>query len=160
MTEQCDILISGGGVAGLTAAVTFGAAGFDVICADPTPPVTEQASEGADLRTTAFLQPARALLDEVGLWPQLAPHAMPLEVMRIVDASHGPARIVRDFRAEELSDQPFGWNLPNWLLRREMLGRLGEMDNVRFLSGTGTQRLLTRDTGARVWLSDGTPVSA
>ena len=32
MSDTCDILISGGGIAGLTAAAAFGAAGFSVIC--------------------------------------------------------------------------------------------------------------------------------
>ena len=49
------ILISGGGVAGLTAAAAFGSAGFEVLCIEPTPPVTDATSPGADLRTTAFL---------------------------------------------------------------------------------------------------------
>ena len=34
---HCDILISGGGIAGLTAAAAFGTAGFHVICVAPTP---------------------------------------------------------------------------------------------------------------------------
>ena len=29
-----------------------------------------------------------------------------------------------DFDAADVSDQPFGWNLPNWLLRRECVARL------------------------------------
>ena len=43
-----------------------------------------------------------------------------------------------------ISDQPFGWNLPNWLLRREMVARLAELPNVDFRPGTGTVSLFTR----------------
>ncbi len=75
-----DIFISGGGVAGLTAAAAFGAAGFSVVIADPMPPITDQAVKGADLRTTAFLQPAREFLMTAGLWNRLAPFATPLPV--------------------------------------------------------------------------------
>jgi len=82
MTTSCDILISGGGIAGLTAAATFGAAGFDVICVDPAPPITARDVDGSDLRTTAFLQPAKGLLEQCGLWARLAPHAAPLEIGR------------------------------------------------------------------------------
>ena len=57
-----DIVISGGGIAGLTAAAAFGAEGFRVLCVDPAPPVTDREAAGADLRTTAFLQPARDFL--------------------------------------------------------------------------------------------------
>ena len=160
MTDSCDILISGGGIAGLTAAAVFGAAGFDVICVDPTPPVTDRDADGSDLRTTAFLQPAHGLLQHCGLWDRLEPHAAPLQIMRIVDAGGGipEPRVVRDFNAADISDQPFGWNLPNWLLRREMVARLHELPNVDFRPGTGTVSLFTRTAEARVGLSDGTRI--
>jgi 2-octaprenyl-6-methoxyphenol hydroxylase len=50
---------------------------------------------------------------------------MPLQVMRIVDAGGEVAepRVAHDFNAADISDKPFGWNLPNWLLRREMVAR-------------------------------------
>ncbi|MDP5216761.1 UbiH/UbiF family hydroxylase [Ruegeria sp. 2205SS24-7] len=160
MTQTCDILISGGGIAGLTAAAAFGTAGFEVICVDPTPPVTERDAAGSDLRTTAFLQPAQALLEQCGLWARLSDHAAALQIMRIVDAGGevSEPRIIRDFNAADISEQPFGWNLPNWLLRREMTLRLDELPTVDFRPGTGTSTLFTRTSEARVGLSDGSRV--
>ncbi|MBL3569249.1 2-octaprenyl-6-methoxyphenyl hydroxylase [Rhodovulum sulfidophilum] len=157
-----DILISGGGVAGLTAAALFGTEGYSVICVDPAPPVTEETAEGADLRSTAFLQPSLAVLKAAGLWDRLAPFATDLQVMRIVDAGGKipSPRITRDFNATDVSDLPFGWNLPNWLLRREMVRRLEDLPNVDFRPGTATTGVLTRDAEALVDLSDGTKVSA
>ena len=162
MRETTDILISGGGVAGLTAAAAFGAHGFRVIVVDPTPPVTTEADLGADLRSTAFLQPSILVLQAAGLWTRLAPHAAPLWTMRIIDAGGASPepRLVKDFRADEISDQPFGWNLPNWLVRREILARLAELPNVSFRPGIATTGLLTRDAEAIVTLSGGTRVSA
>ena len=159
---RTDILISGGGVAGLTAAAAFGSLGFQVICVDPTPPVTDGAAEGADLRTTAFLQPSIPVLQTAGLWARLKPFAAPLQIMRIVDAGGVTAepRIIKDFNAADISEQPFGWNLPNWLLRREMVARLAEMPHVTFLPGVATTQLLTRSTEALVTLSDGRSVAA
>ncbi|MEE3317513.1 MAG: FAD-dependent monooxygenase, partial [Pseudomonadota bacterium] len=58
------------------------------------------------------------------------------------------------------SDRPFGWNLPNWLLRREMVARLNDLPNVEFRAGVATRNVLTREREARVTLSDGTPVRA
>ena len=161
MQESCDILISGGGIAGLTAAAAFGSAGFRVICVDPAPPVTERDVDGSDMRTTAFLQPAQVLLENCGLWARLADHAAPLQIMRIVDAGGAmpEPRVVRDFNAADLSDKPFGWNLPNWLLRREMVARLAELPNVDFRPGTATTSLFTRTAEARVGLSDGSRVT-
>lgn len=160
--NKTDILISGGGVAGLTAAAAFGSRGFDVICVDPTAPVTDGAEAEADLRTTAFLQPSVAVLKAAGLWDRLAPHAAALQIMRIVDAGGEASepRHIKDFDAADISDLPFGWNLPNWLLRREMVARLAELPNVRFLAGTGFSQVLARESEAIVTLSDGAKVVA
>jgi len=159
--ENVDILISGGGVAGLTAAAAFGKAGFSVICADPTPPVTERDAEGSDLRTTAFLQPSQTLLDQIGLWDRYAPHAAALQIMRIVDAGGevSEPRLVKEFDASDISEKPFGWNLPNWLLRRELVAFLQDLPNVDFRQGVGTKSLFTRTQEARVTLTDGSLIS-
>jgi 2-octaprenyl-6-methoxyphenol hydroxylase len=160
--EDIDVFVSGGGVAGLTATIAFAEAGFRTVCADPAPPITERDTVGSDLRTTAFLQPSQAFLDRIGIWERLAPHAMPLQVMRIVDAGGEVAepRVAHDFNAADISDKPFGWNLPNWLLRREMVARLAEMPLADFRPGIGTAQLLTRETEARVTLSDGARLRA
>ena len=160
MTYDCDILISGGGIAGLTAAAAFGTAGFDVICVDPAPPITDRDAEGADMRSTAMLQPAREVLENAGVWDALAPHAASLQIMRVVDAGGEVAepRVTREFNAAEISDMPFGWNFPNWLLRRELVGRLKALPNVDFRPGTGTTSLFTRTASAKVGLTDGTKV--
>jgi 2-octaprenyl-6-methoxyphenol hydroxylase len=133
-----------------------------VLCVDPELPITDGDTDGADLRTTAFLQPSIPVLQEAGLWARLEPFAAPLQVMRIIDAG-GPEpepRLIKDFDASDISDQPFGWNLPNWLLRREMVARLAELPNVDFRPGLATTRLLTREAEALVTLSDGTRVAA
>ncbi|AXI47360.1 2-octaprenyl-6-methoxyphenyl hydroxylase [Sulfitobacter sp. SK012] len=159
---DCDILISGGGIAGLTAAAAFGTAGFSVICVDPPPPIVTPQDDGADLRSTAMLQPARLLLERAGLWDELAPHAAPLQIMRIVDAGGEIAepRVTCEFNANEISDQPFGWNFPNWLLRQVMLEKLSTLGNVHFHAGTKTTTLFTRMDCARVGLSDGRRIKA
>lgn len=162
MEFDCDILISGGGIAGLTAAAAFGTAGFDVICVDPAPPVTARDAKGADMRSTAMLQPARKVLEDAGVWDALAPHAAALQIMRIVDAGGAEAepRVTREFDAADISDAPFGWNFPNWLLRRELVARLAALPSVDFRPGTGTTSLFTRMAEARVGLTDGSRVTA
>lgn len=157
--KSTDIVIAGGGVAGLTAAAAFGTAGFNVTIVDPMPPITAREAEGSDLRTTAFLQPAQQFLEAAGLWTRLAAHATPLQIMRIVDIGTD-AHATRDFDAADISEHPFGWNLPNWLLRREMLARLKELPNVDFRSGIGFARMLARQDNAIVTLSDSTQLSA
>ncbi|MCC1481632.1 UbiH/UbiF family hydroxylase [Roseibaca sp. Y0-43] len=162
MRERFDIVVSGGGIAGLSAAAAFGSQGYSVLCVDPAPPVMAEADPASDLRTTAFLQPSVDVLTLAGLWERFEAHATPLQVMRIVDAGgeQPEPRVSHDFDASDISDQPFGWNLPNWLLRRECVARLEELANVTFRPGIGTRRLTTRESAAIVGLSDGTSIEA
>lgn len=162
MREHFDVVVSGGGIAGMTAAAAFGTQGYSVLCVDPTPPVMAEADAGSDLRSTAFLQPSVDILQKAGLWARFEAHAMPLQVMRIVDAGGEvpTPRVSHAFDASDISDQPFGWNLPNWLLKRECVARLAELPNVTFRPGIGTRRLTTRESAALVGLSDGSTVEA
>lgn len=102
------------------------------------------------------------MLEAAGLWDRIAPHGAALRIMRIVDAGgdRPEPRIVKDFDAAEIGDEPFGWNFPNWLLRRETVARLGLLPNVAFRPGIGTRAVFTRAGEARVTLSDGGQVSA
>lgn len=161
-TDTTDILISGAGLAGLIAAAAFGGQGFHVLCIDPSPPVTTEDAPDSDLRSTAFLAPSVAFLERIGLWERLSPFATALQTMRIVDAGGATptARLTRDFEAAEIGSGPFGWNLPNWLLRREIAAFLAQMPNVELISGTGTADVTARLDAALVTLTDGRRIRA
>ncbi len=160
MAEDFDIVVSGGGIAGMTAAAGFAAQGFSVACVDPAPPITSEAATGADMRSTALMQPSVDLLRSVGLWQRLVPHAAPLQMMRIIEADGPGARIQRDFDAADISDAPFGWNLPNWLIRRELEAHLTGLAGASFRPGVATHTVLTREGEARVTLTDGARLRA
>ncbi len=162
--DKVDVFISGGGISGMVAAIAFEQLGCSVVCADPAPPAQSRETASADLRTTAFLQPSKEFLESLSLWDRLEDHAMPLEVMRIADAG-GPEnppkiRVTKDFKSSDISDRPFGWNVPNWLTRRELLAAIELKPNANFLSGVRTERVLTRDKEARVFLSNGQTLAA
>lgn len=163
MTRQTrDVLVTGGGLAGLVAAAAFVHAGHSVVLVDPDSPVTDDADPRADLRSTAFLQPARKLFAEIGLWNRLAPHAVPLDGLRIVDLAGDPPslRDERMFRSEDLGDQPLGWNFLNWLTRREILAALAPSPSLDLRFGTGFRSMVTRTSGAIVTLTDGSVIEA
>jgi 2-octaprenyl-6-methoxyphenol hydroxylase len=160
--DQTEMLVAGGGVAGLAAAAAFAAAGFETLCVDADPPVAAAADPGSDLRSTAFLAPAVALLERAGLWARLAPEAAPLRVMRIADAG-GDAPEIRetaDFVAAELGLEVFGYNLPNWLLRREMAAHLAELPNARLVAPARVAGITPRCASAVVRLAGGGGVEA
>ena len=158
--ERVDILVAGGGTAGLAAAAAFGALGLRVLCVDPSPPEPEALPEAVptDLRTTAILQPGRALLERAGLWEGVEADATPLRVMRIVDAA-GRSPVARDFEAGDLGDAPFGWNVPNRTLRAAFAARLRGLPGVELRRAAFRSRL-AREEEVVVALSDGAQVAA
>lgn len=162
MSTQVDVLIAGAGPAGLIAACAFATEGHTVLLIDPAAPVTAESDPGADMRSTAFLTPSLGVLKAAGLWQRLGPSAMPLQVMRIIDAGGREPlpRLTAAFDAAEIGPEPFGWNVPNWLIRREAMARLAELSNVTFRAGVALTGLTLRDDAAMATLSDGSHVAA
>lgn len=163
--ETVDVLVSGGGIAGMIAAAAFGASGFKTLMVDPTPPVTVGDDDASDLRSTAFLRPARDLFQRIGIWSALEPHATPLEALRVVDTvgadgTPSEVRTERQFEGTETGDEPFGWNFLNWQIRRELFAVLPTITNTEMRYGTGFKSMLTRTGEALVTLTDGTQVAA
>lgn len=162
MSQTTDIFISGGGIAGLTAALTLSHLGHRVTLADPTPPASNAQTSGADLRSTAFLQPARELFEEADLWSSLAPHATPLETLAVIDCTGNPPepRTERAFKSSDLGAPAFGWNLPNWLTRKVLTERLQAAKNAEVRLGVGFRSILTREREAIVTLTYGARLRA
>lgn len=155
---KTDILVVGGGVAGLSATAHFAAQGRDVVCIDAAP-----AGAGArDTRTTAFLKPAAALLEEAEVWPLVSGDIAALDTMRLIDAGGvaNEAREVADFDAAEIGEPPFGWNVPNAAIRRALESRIDALPNAEMRHGVRLETLTLRRDAAIARLSDGTTARA
>lgn len=160
MDMDFDLVVAGGGIAGLVATAAFGRAGYSVLCIDPMPDPLCGGSEKTDLRTTALLQPSRNFLEKIGLWRNLEPHAAKLQIMRIIDAGgeNPTPRVTREFNSADVSENPFGWNIPNWLLKREIARKISQCQNASMHFGLSAKALFCRKDSAKVVLSNGASV--
>ena len=105
--ETCDVFVVGAGLAGLAAAVGFARAGRRVVSAG----ASERLGQG---RTVALLGPSVDFLEQLGVWPAIAPRAAPMRGLRIVDDTgslFAPPPV--EFRAREIGRDVFGWNIEN-----------------------------------------------
>ncbi len=120
-----DIVISGGGPAGMMAALALGAAGWRSVLIGPE-------TDADDRRTTALMMPAIRFLGQIGVWDAIAPEAAPLASMRIVDATR---RLIRSpavtFRAGEIGEEAFGYNIPNAVLNAKLAEAVAGSGNIR-----------------------------
>ena len=105
--RACDVLIAGAGLAGLTAAIAFASAGFDVVSCG----ADERLARG---RTVALLDRSIAYLQSLGLWERIEADAAPMRALRMIDDTDAlfPPRPV-EFRCSEIGLETFGWNVEN-----------------------------------------------
>ncbi|HLS18994.1 MAG TPA: FAD-dependent monooxygenase [Paracoccaceae bacterium] len=158
--EQVEILIAGGGVAGLAAAARLGADGHEVMVVDPAPAVLPETR--ADLRTAALLQPAIRTLERAGAWERVKASGAPIRSMRLIDAGgrERRPRVTADFTGYEAGHEFFGWNIPNRAARETLLAHLGSMPNVLLCHGMAVTDYVPRLDAAFCRLSDGSTVRA
>jgi 2-octaprenyl-6-methoxyphenol hydroxylase len=112
-----DVVVVGGGPAGLTVAIALAAAGVETALVAKAAPAT-------DYRTTFLLTGSVTALDTLGVWALCRDRAAPMRAMRIIDDT---ARLLRApevcFAAAEIGLDAFGHNIENRFLLEGLQGR-------------------------------------
>ncbi|WP_085900042.1 FAD-dependent monooxygenase [Kiloniella majae] len=153
-----QVQIIGGGLAGLSLAAALGAADIKTLLVDLEPPLPEDPYQDAkDNRTTALIQNSINLLNACGAWAGCEEYATALSVMRIVNLPRGKQKYPSstDFDSREINDSPFGFNVPNAVLRRVLCTRLSELPSVTHLTSTKMETLESSENGYILGLSNG-----
>ncbi|MDB5491823.1 MAG: 2-octaprenyl-6-methoxyphenol hydroxylase [Micavibrio sp.] len=115
--QACDVLISGGGIPGLTLSALLAGLGLTVIVVDPNPPAPVKDLK-PDGRTAALMAGSVNILKAANLWGKSETYGAPLETLRIIESA--TARV--DFAASDIGQPYFGINMPNAILRSLISG--------------------------------------
>lgn len=152
-----DVLIVGGGLAGLSCAAVLGRAGVNVVILDREAPV-KQLGAGYDGRTTAISFASHRVLQAAGAWDALESDAAPIMDIRVAD---GAAPQFLHFAADDDGDgQPFGWIIDNNVLRQRLFENLRDIDTVTHLAPVTVAGFESDAASAGVKLSDGRRIAA
>jgi 2-octaprenyl-6-methoxyphenol hydroxylase len=121
VSGTCDVVVIGGGPAGLAAAIALAEAGAKTALLARRAPY-------ADNRTTALLGASVDLLEHLQVWPRCRDEAAPLRTMRLVDDT---GRLIRApevrFSSEEIGLEQFGFNVDNRALMSALEERAAEL---------------------------------
>ncbi len=133
--KDAQIIVVGGGLAGLVAAYAVSGAGHETIhLAPPAPP---------DHRTSALMTPSVRILQDLELLQDPAELGVPLEKIRLIDATKRLLRAPEAlFDSAEIEEAAFGWNFANAALSAHFAPRVKKRKNLRQLdaSATGLQQ--------------------
>lgn len=173
-TKRTDVVIAGGGFAGLTLAIALRqalGASFSVIVADPALGRTHS----GDLRASAIAAAARRLFETIGVWDEAARDAQPILDMAITDSRLNDAvrPVFLTFGGEVVPGEPFAHMIENKPLVDALLAKakaegvelrattVAEFENsaervaVQFGDGeTVSARLLIAADGARSFIRE------
>lgn len=117
-----DIVIAGGGMAGMTLALALAQGGLDVIVCDAAKPET-QVADTYDGRASAIAFACFRMWRALGLAPALEPHAHRIEQILVTDGrvGRGPSMLSLHFDRRELNPgddgEPLGYMLENRRIR-------------------------------------------
>ncbi len=123
---RTDVLIVGGGLAGLSLAVALGRAGIDVTVAERAS-LDATVDPGFDGRVTAIAYASWRLLEGIGAWQHMEAHAQPILDIRVTD---GAAAVFLNFDHRALGNEPFGYLLENRHIRLGLLRTIQDLGTV------------------------------
>jgi 2-octaprenyl-6-methoxyphenol hydroxylase len=156
-TLDCEIVIIGGGLAGMTMAAALGSAGVTTILVDRDTAETRLAP-AFDGRTTALAFGATRLMQAIGAWEFMADGGEPILDIRVAD-DNAPLFLHYDHR--DIGDDPLGWIIENRHIRWGLLQRLKSLSGtVQHLCPTLAAQIDRTQAGVSVTLADGRIITA
>ncbi len=164
--EHFDVIIAGGGMAGMTLALALKSGGLDVAVVERQP-FSEQLDTGFDGRASAIAYACFRQWKVLGVGDALETSACRMDEIMVTDghlpgpASRKPLPFFLNFKAEEISDrtgdEPLGYMVENRLVRQTLYDAIRERHinlivpaSVTDMTETGGFAEVTLNTGQRL----------
>ena len=138
---MADVLIGGGGMVGITLAIALARGGLEVIVADSLP-AGAALDDKFDGRVSALAQASTRMLEALGVWTALAPHAQAIRDILITDGAldRRPSEFSLHFDSRE-SGAPLGHIVENRHIRRALFEAAAKTPRLEFRASTAVAAL-------------------
>jgi 2-octaprenyl-6-methoxyphenol hydroxylase len=153
---ECEVLIVGGGMVGLTLGLTLAGAGVEVTVVDRADPATVQ-DAAFDGRSSAIARGSQQALAGAGLWDAMAPSAQPILDIRVTDGrlGAGASSLFLHYDHREVDEGPLGLIIENREVRRALHAEAARRGRLRLLAPQQVADLERGPSGVEARLGDG-----
>lgn len=157
MPERFDVIIVGGGMAGMTLGCALAGSGLSTAVIERLDP-SLMSTTGFDGRTTSVAFGSAQVLKGIGVWTLLADQAEPIFDIRVADGhpTRGISPLFLHYDHTEVGDAPFGYIIENRAIRDGLLQFAAGLDLLTVLAPATVQKVDREIDNAAVTLSDGT----
>jgi 2-octaprenyl-6-methoxyphenol hydroxylase len=159
--KQCDVIIGGGGMVGLSLAIALAQGGLDVVVADSVP---QSAATDAkfDGRVCALSYASVRMFQALGIWPHLEKDAQPINDILVTDSKLNgePSPFSLHFDAAEAHAAALGHIVENRHTRTGLFAVANTLPNLRLVAPAALTDLKLEGSGIVASLANGETVSA
>lgn len=158
--SRYDLIIIGGGLVGLTAAIGAAQQGLSVAVIDRLS-MDDTVDTGFDGRASALAFATVRMLETLGIWTHMEPEAQPILEIRVSDGPMGkPSPFFLHYDHADLQDGPLGYMVENRHTRLALMARLSHMDGIDVLAPAEVTDIERDSHEARVTLVGGRLLTA
>jgi 2-octaprenyl-6-methoxyphenol hydroxylase len=151
-----DLLIVGGGLVGLSLALSVARAGLRALVVDRDTP-QNSASALFDGRVSSVAAGSVNMFKALGVWPKVSDGAQPIYQIRVSD---GDSPRFLHYDSGDLDGSPMGYIVENRLLRRTLHADVKAEHRITWRTATSVELLDRCSYRVTALLSDGTSVDA
>jgi 2-octaprenyl-6-methoxyphenol hydroxylase len=158
--RKVDVLISGGGMVGLTLGLACAQGGLKTLIADAAAPATVLAPQ-FDGRVSALAYARVRMLRALGVWEGLKDHAQPIREILVTDGKLASATspFSLHFDSAEVGAEALGYIAENRHIRTALYDAVARAANLELLAPATAKSVATENGGAVVTLADGSQVA-
>ena len=151
MQKKSDAIIAGGGLVGMSMAIAIAQCGASVIVLEKTS-MPSQLEANFDGRVSAIAYGSQQILDHLGVWQHIKPHAEPILDIRVTD---GDTPFFLHYDHNEVGDKPFGYIAENRHTRIALQKVAAQYANIEVIDNCSISSISVNASQATVALTDG-----
>ncbi len=158
---QADIVVSGGGMVGLSLGLALAQGGFRTVVADAAP-MSAQLDPKFDGRVSALAYATIRMYRALGVWDALERDAQPIREILVTDGAPGRAAspFSLHFDSAEVGAPQLGAIVENRHIRAALAGRATQEKNLTLIAPAAVKAVTVNGGGVTATLGNGETVSA